>query len=36
MRVVVADTSPVRYLAEIGQLGLLPRLFGGIFIPAVV
>jgi len=36
MQVVVADTTPVRYLAEIGHLDLLPRLFETIFIPSVV
>jgi len=36
MRVVVADTTPARYLAEIGHLDLLPRLFETIFIPSVV
>jgi hypothetical protein len=25
MRLVVADTSPVRYLVRIGQIDLLPR-----------
>ncbi len=36
MRVVVADTTPIRYLAAIGHLHLLPRLFGTIFVPSVV
>src|SRR3954451_16921178 len=36
MRVVVADTPPIRYLAEIGHLDLLPRLFETVFIPSVV
>jgi predicted nucleic acid-binding protein len=36
MRVVVADTSPLRYLVQIDQVELLPRLFEKIFIPAVV
>ena len=36
MRVVVADTTPIRYLAEIGHLDLLPRLFETVFIPSVV
>jgi len=36
MRLVVADTSPVRYLVRIGQIDLLPRLFEKIFLPSVV
>jgi predicted nucleic acid-binding protein len=36
MRVVVADTSPLRYLVQIDQINLLPRLFEKIFIPSVV
>ena len=36
MRVVVADTSPLRYLVQIEQVELLPRLFAKVFIPAVV
>jgi predicted nucleic acid-binding protein len=33
---VVADNSPVSYLCEIGQIDLLPRLFGEVHIPAAV
>lgn len=36
MRVVVADTAPIRYLTEIDHLSLLPHLFGNVFIPAAV
>src|ERR1017187_6745934 len=36
MRLVVADTSPLRYLIQIGQIDLLPRLFEKIFLPSVV
>jgi len=36
MRLVVADTSPLRYLLQIGHIELLPRLFEKIFIPSVV
>jgi predicted nucleic acid-binding protein len=36
MRIVVADTTPIRYLAEIGHLGTLPRLFEIVYIPSVV
>lgn len=33
MRLVVADTSPIFYLLSIGQIDLLPRLFGKVLIP---
>lgn len=36
MRLVVADTSPIFYLLSIGQIELLPRLFGTVFIPDAV
>ena len=36
MRLVVADTSPIRYLVRIGQIHLLPSLFEKIFLPSVV
>lgn len=36
MRLVVADTSPIRYLVRIGEIHLLPRLFEKIFLPSVV
>ena len=36
MRVIVADTTPIRYLVETGHIDLLPRLFGTVFIPSVV
>lgn len=36
MRVVVADTTPLRYLAEIDLLFVLPRLFTTIHIPVSV
>lgn len=36
MRLVVADTRPLRYLLQIEQIELLPRLFEKIFIPSVV
>jgi predicted nucleic acid-binding protein len=36
MRLVVADTSPLRYLVQIDQIDLLPQLFEKMFIPAVV
>jgi len=34
--VVVADSSPLRYLSVLGQQDLLPALFGEIWIPAAV
>lgn len=33
---VVADTSPLRYLIEIDQIRVLPQLFPKIFIPTLV
>jgi predicted nucleic acid-binding protein len=36
MRLVVADTSPVFYLLSIDHVGLLPQLFGKIFVPDAV
>ena len=36
MLLVVADTSPIRYLVEIGHIGILPQLFERIFIPSLV
>ena len=35
-RVVVADTSPVLYLRMIGEIELLPALFGEVHLPATV
>lgn len=36
MRLVVADTSPIFYLLSIGQIDLLPRLFGPVLVPDAV
>jgi predicted nucleic acid-binding protein len=36
MLVVVADASPLRYLVQIDQIQLLPKLFEKILIPSVV
>lgn len=36
MTVVISDTSPIRALANLGLLGLLPPLFGKILIPQAV
>jgi predicted nucleic acid-binding protein len=36
MLVVVADTSPIRHLVEIGHIVILPQLFEEVFIPSIV
>lgn len=36
MLLVVADTSPLRYLLQIGQIELLPKLFEKILLPSEV
>jgi len=36
MAVVVADAGPLRYLIQIDQIDLLPRLFQRVFIPRVI
>ena len=36
MKVVVADTSPLNYLIWIGEIELLPRLYGSVLVPDVV
>jgi predicted nucleic acid-binding protein len=36
MTVVVADTSPLNYLALIGEIGVLQRLYGKVVVPAEV
>ena len=36
MLLVVADTSPLRYLIQIGEIGLLPLLFRRVTIPSAV
>jgi predicted nucleic acid-binding protein len=36
MLLVIADTSPVRYLVQIGQIDLLERLFEKIMLPSIV
>ncbi len=33
---VVADTGPLQYLVLIGEIDLLPRLFGSVAVPAAV
>ena len=36
MLLVIADTSPVRYLVQISQIELLARLFEQIELPSIV
>lgn len=36
MRLVVADTSPLRYLVQIDEIEPLPKLFDRIFVPTIV
>jgi predicted nucleic acid-binding protein len=36
MRLVISDTYPIFYLLAIGQIELLPRLFGRMFAPDAV
>ncbi|HMD98502.1 MAG TPA: hypothetical protein VKM93_14355 [Terriglobia bacterium] len=36
MKVVVADTSPLNYLLLIGEVDLLPRLYGRVLVPDIV
>jgi predicted nucleic acid-binding protein len=36
MKTVVSNTSPLRYLTDIGEPELLPQLFGKVFIPRAV
>jgi predicted nucleic acid-binding protein len=36
MSAVVSDTSPINYLIRIGEIDLLPQLFGEILIPPAV
>ena len=36
MRVVVADTSPLNYLLLIGEIALLPGLYGEVVVPGEV
>lgn len=34
--IAVADTSPINYLVQIGEIGLLPDLFGRVLLPKAV
>jgi predicted nucleic acid-binding protein len=36
MRLVVADTGPINYLVLIDAIGVLPKLFERVFVPAAV
>ncbi|ELS03763.1 hypothetical protein Xen7305DRAFT_00034870 [Xenococcus sp. PCC 7305] len=34
--IVVSDTSPICYLLLIGEIGILPQLYGRVLIPKIV
>ena len=36
MMIIVSDTTPLRYLIETELIGILPALFGQVFVPPVV
>jgi hypothetical protein len=36
LSIVVSDTSPIRALAHLGNLDLLPKMFGEVLIPPAV
>jgi uncharacterized protein len=36
MATVIADTSPLQYLFQVGLVELLPKLFGTVLVPAAV
>ncbi len=36
MKIVVSNTSPLRYLIQIGESDVLPQWFGKLFIPQAV
>lgn len=36
MSAVVSDTSPLFYLAQLGALDFLPRIYGAVFVPSAV
>jgi predicted nucleic acid-binding protein len=36
VRVIVADTGPLQYLLLIGQIELLPKLYGDVTVPTAV
>ena len=36
MQVVVANTGPLQYLLLIGEIDVLPRLYGGVTVPTAV
>ena len=36
MSIVVSDTSPIRALAHLDLLGILPELFGEVLVPSAV
>lgn len=34
--IVISDTSPIRYLCQIGQIGILPAIFESVVVPKAV
>lgn len=36
MRIIVSDTSPIRYLVLIGEVEILQKLYGRVLIPEAV
>ncbi len=34
--IAVADTSPIRYLVRIGEIGVLPRRYAKVLLPEAV
>jgi len=34
--IVVADTSPIHYLVQLGEADLLPELYGRVLVPSAV
>lgn len=34
--IVIADTTPINYLVLIGEIEILPMLYGQIFVPTAV
>ncbi len=36
MKAVISDTSPISYLVRIGEIGVLPAIFGEVLIPPAV
>ena len=34
--IVISDTSPIRYLCQIGRIDILPAIFGSVVVPNAV